>query len=394
MTVTLPVSLTFKVATFDDTDVVPLPEVKDKAPLDVSVPEPVIVAVPEVPVDKLMPPLAVTVLLTVMLLPLVVRENDPAPSLLLFSCMAPVCETVTEPPLVVLVSCAAAVVTDVAAVPALIVNVPVVLNVPEPDMVLEPLTPRVMPPLAVIPPPKLRLPPDDVNEILPEPTDTLELVSMPPVALTVRDEGVPASVPSVSVEAPWVTDTEPVSFTFNVATFAVTVVAPVPAFKDSAPVDVRVPEPPIVPAPLVVSEMPPLAVTVVLAVILLPALSLKVKEAAEIAFNCMLPVWVIVSAPVEVLANLEACVFTVIAPLPLSRVTIPVELSDPDPDIVPAPDVVSVMPPLAVTVPDTVILLPLFAVKDNELLPSLLVLSCMLPVCEIVSEALEVELVS
>lgn len=69
----------------EDTVDTPLPEVKDKAPVEVSTPEPVIVAVSDVPVDKLMPPFAVTVLLTEMLLPLVVTDNVPLPSLLVLS---------------------------------------------------------------------------------------------------------------------------------------------------------------------------------------------------------------------------------------------------------------------------------------------------------------------
>ncbi len=63
----------------------PLPEVKDKAPVEVSTPEPVMVALPLVPVDKVIPPLAVTVPLTEMLLALVVTEKEPAPSLFVFS---------------------------------------------------------------------------------------------------------------------------------------------------------------------------------------------------------------------------------------------------------------------------------------------------------------------
>ncbi len=68
----------------------PLLEVKDKAPVEVSTPEPVMVALPDVPVDKLIPPLAVTAPLTLMLFEFVVTDNEPAPSLLALSWMAPV----------------------------------------------------------------------------------------------------------------------------------------------------------------------------------------------------------------------------------------------------------------------------------------------------------------
>lgn len=85
MTVTAPVSLTFNVATLVLIVVAPLPEVKDSAPVDVRTPAPVMVAVPDVPVDKVMPPFAVTVPLTEMLLALVVTDNEPAPSLLVLS---------------------------------------------------------------------------------------------------------------------------------------------------------------------------------------------------------------------------------------------------------------------------------------------------------------------
>ncbi len=64
---------------------IPLPDVNDRAPVEVSMPEPVMVAVPDVLVDKLMPPFAVTVLLIEMLLALVVTDNVPLPSLLVLS---------------------------------------------------------------------------------------------------------------------------------------------------------------------------------------------------------------------------------------------------------------------------------------------------------------------
>ncbi len=93
-------------------------------------------------------------------------------------------------------------VTDVAALPALIVSMPLVDNVPDPLIVLLPLTPRVMPPLAVIPPPRLKMPPLEVRFKLPLPMDTEVVVSMAPLASTVKELGVPDRFPNVIVVPP------------------------------------------------------------------------------------------------------------------------------------------------------------------------------------------------
>ncbi len=196
----------------------------------------------------------------------------------------------TEPPEVVLASCAAAVVTEVAAVPALIVSMPPVVRSPDPDIVLVPLTPRVMPPLAVIGLDKVMAPADVVREMLPDPREMVEVVAKLPAALIVNDDGVPEIVPSDKAVLPCVILTAPVSFTFNVPTFVLRVAAPPAAVKDRAPVETRVPEPPKAPVPLVVREMPPLAVTVPLTVTVLLALSDNVKDPAPMVFNCTLPV--------------------------------------------------------------------------------------------------------
>ncbi len=58
----------------------------------------------------------------------------------------------------------------------------------------------------------------------------------------------------------------------------------------------------------------------------------------------------------------------------------PLESTAPEPPIVPPPDVVKVTPPLAVTVPLTVIMLPLLVVTESEPAPSLLAFNCILPV--------------
>ncbi len=176
-----------------------------------------------------------------------------------------------EPPPVVLANCPAAVVRVVAAVPVLRVKVPLVENVPLPVIVWLPLTPRVMPPLAVtLLEAKATLPPELVRLKLPEPRARAP-DDMPPVALTVNELGVPEIVPNVRAEAPWVTVTLPVSLMFNVATLDETVVAPLPEVNDKAPVDVSTPEPLIVALPLVPvdSVIPPFAVTMPLTEILL-----------------------------------------------------------------------------------------------------------------------------
>ncbi len=50
----------------------------------------------------------------------------------------------------------------------------------------------------------------------------------------------------------------------------------------------------------------------------------------------------------------------------------PLDASNPEPVIVPVPEVPSVIPPLAVVAPLTLILLPLLVVTDSEPAPSLL----------------------
>ncbi len=110
-------------------EVDPLPELTVKMPEDVIRPEPVMVPLPAVP--KVTPPSAVIAPLTEILFPLfVVTDSDPAPSLLAFNWMPPVCESVIDPPPVVLVSCPAAVVKVVAPLPVLSVRIPLVVNVP------------------------------------------------------------------------------------------------------------------------------------------------------------------------------------------------------------------------------------------------------------------------
>ncbi len=163
-------------------------------------------------------------------------------------------------------------VSDVAAVPALTVNVPLVASVPVPVMVLLPLTPKVMPPLAVI---LLLLKPTLPDELvklkLPEPRLSAGDV-IPPMAFIVMALGDPDTVPIVILVAPCVIVTAPVSSMLTVGTFVETVVAPLPEVNDRAPVDVRTPEPVMVALPLVPVDnvIPPLAVTV-LATDTLPA---------------------------------------------------------------------------------------------------------------------------
>ncbi len=354
----------------------PLPEVNDRAPLDVRVPEPVIVALPLVPVDKVMPPLAVTAPLTPILLAFVVTDRDPEPSLLAFSCIAPVWLTVTEPPLVVLANCAAAVVTVVAAVPALIVKMPLVDNVPEPDMVFDPLTPNVIPPLAVIPPAKLRLPPLVLKLTDAEPPkDIEEDVASAPLAVTVNALGDPEIVPIVRDSDPCVIVTAPVSFTFNVATSVFSVARPPPAVKESAEVEFNVPPPAMVPAPAVVRLMPPLAVTELFTTMLLPLLVVTDSDPAPsvLVSNWILPVCErVIDPPLVVLASWATAVVSDVEALPAFTVNVPDEVNSPEPVIVPVPAVPSVIPPLAVVAPLTEILLPLFVVTDSEPAPSLL----------------------
>lgn len=86
--------------------------------------------------------------------------------------------------------------------PAFIVSKPVVVKSPDPEIVFVPLTPSVMPPLAVIGLDKVIAPADVVNEMLPEPRETEDEVVKPPVAFTVNDDGVPAIVPSDKDVAP------------------------------------------------------------------------------------------------------------------------------------------------------------------------------------------------
>ncbi len=66
--------------------------------------------------------------------------------------MAPVCESVTDPPLVVLVNCPTAVVSEVAPLPAVIVSMPDEVSRPEPVIVPAPAVAKVIPPLAVVAP--------------------------------------------------------------------------------------------------------------------------------------------------------------------------------------------------------------------------------------------------
>jgi hypothetical protein len=233
-----------------------------------------------------MPPLAVVAPLTDMLLPLlVVTDNEPAPSALASSCRPPVCEIVIDPPPVVLANCPAAAVKLVAAVPVLRVKVLLVVNVPLPVITWLPLTPNVIPPLAVtLLAPKATLPEELVKLKLPEPRARAP-DDMPPVALTVNELGVPEIVPIARAVAPWVTFTLPVSLTFRVATLDETVVAPLPEVRDRAPVDVSTPEPLIVALPLVPVDkvIPPFAVTVPLTEILL-AFVVREKDPAPSLF--------------------------------------------------------------------------------------------------------------
>ena len=62
-------------------------------------------------------------------------------------------------------------------------------------------------------------------------------------------------------------------------------------------------------------------------------------------------------------------------PLPASRVRMPVVLREPAPDLVPEPAVVRVIPPLAVVVPLTVMLLPELVVTDRAPEPRLIALN-------------------
>ncbi len=102
----------------------------------------------------------------------------------------------------VLVSCPAAVVKVVLPLPVLSVIVPVVAKVPVPVIVLLPLTPNVIPPLAVtLFELKDRLPLELERLRLPEPRARAPEV-MPPVALIINELGVPEIVPSVKLVAP------------------------------------------------------------------------------------------------------------------------------------------------------------------------------------------------
>ncbi len=141
--------------------------------------------------------------------------------------------------------------------------------------------------------------------------------------------------------------------------FAVTLLLPNEILPEEL-VKLKLPEP----RAIVPDVIPPVAVTVI--ELGVPEIVPRVKALAP----C-----VIVTAPVSVTFNVPTLVFTVVAPLPVVRDNVPVELSEPDPLIVPAPAVATVMPPLAVTVPFTLILLPLLAVTENEPEPSLLPLS-------------------
>ncbi len=106
------------------------------------------------------------------------------------------------PPEVELANWPAAVVTDVAALPAFIVSMPLVVRVPLPVIVLVPLTPRVIPPLAVIPPVNDMLPPLELRLKVPAPIEVVLVVEMLPVAFTVKEVRLLLSVPIVSVVAP------------------------------------------------------------------------------------------------------------------------------------------------------------------------------------------------
>ncbi len=153
----------------------------------------------------------------------------------------------------------------------MIVNIPVVLRVPVPLIVLLPLTPRAIPPLAVMLLLLKLTPPDELVKLkLPEPR-LIAPVVIPPVELTVIELGVPEIVPSVKVLAPWLTVTPPVSFMFSVPTLVEILAAPLPDVNDKVPVELRTPEPVIVAVPLVLVDnvMPPLAVTAPLTAMLL-----------------------------------------------------------------------------------------------------------------------------
>ena len=110
----------------------------------------------------------------------------------------------------------------------------------------------------------------------------------------------------------------------------------------------------------------------------------------------MAPVWFRVrEAPLVVLVSCPTWVLIVDVPeLPVFTVSVPELMRVPLPDMDPAPLAVKAIPPLAVTVPYTFILLPELTPTVNEPAPSLFVFSWMEPVWLIVSDAPEVELAS
>ncbi len=270
----------------------------------------------------------------------------------------------------------------VAALPALIVSNPLVLNVPEPVMVSLPDTPKVMPPLAVIPPPRLTLPPVVLMVKLPEPTETEDVVIRLPAAVMDSELGAPENEPKVRASEPCVTVTPPVKLRLRVATLVSTFAVPLPPFNVNAPVEFKMPLPLIVPVPLVPKVMPPFAVMVPLTVRLLPefAVTDKVPAPKLLAFRVIDPVCVSVTEPPDVvLVSCPADVVSDVLPLPALIVKEPVVTLPLDTDITPLPVVVSVTLPSEElpdeTEPLTVIPLPFVSVRVIVVAPVSLMLA-------------------
>ena len=106
--------------------------------------------------------------------------------------------------------------------------------------------------------------------------DAPRLIAAPttklPAAEISNEVGAPEMELVVSVVAPWEILTNPVRFTFKVATLVLTVAEPLPPVKDREPDDTKEPAPEMEPVVAVVREILPLAVTVPLTTMSLAAL--------------------------------------------------------------------------------------------------------------------------
>src|SRR5579885_663390 len=241
------------------------------------------------------------------------------------------------------------------------------------------------------------------------PALTAEDKVMLPAALTARELRDDAGVPMVTLLPPCAIDIK------LEALLMVTLL--VPKLSAIGPVLFIVPPlppPSIAPAPATERETPPFAVR------LLPFKEMLLSAPVELSVSAPLNEPPIVIALVTLIAVGEFIVSdpseagepilragdvpcpTVIFPDDMSRVVVPavpgvkaiapVLFRTPLPPMVPPPSAVSVMPPLAVTVPFTSILLSLSVEIDSVPEPSLFAFNCREPVWFIVSEAPELVL--